>query len=155
MEKITVLAVTETQRQGRKGPYTIFNLEYSNAEGNISKASTFKEELGKALTENKGKQLTVDIHANNNGYMEVFAIEGVEVQQRSSGRGKYSPEDLARMDKRDKERQESIERQTALKSADADMNILTTITEIKSEQAFNELKDRRVSWNIKRLQEGK
>jgi hypothetical protein len=154
MEKFIAIGVSTTDKISNAGrPYTKYDIIYND---NL-KAGTIKKEFGDYIKNNIGKELQVELEKNNFGEMEIKVIEGVQVEQRGGGGGgrKWSAEDIARMDKREAEKKASIEMQTALKSADADMNILTTITEIKTEQEFNELKGRRVSWNIKRLQEDK
>jgi len=115
MESVKINAVERTEKQGKKGMYTIYGVTYN---GN-KKASTLKMEIGEHLAQNIDKMVNADIHANNNGYMEFFAVEGVEVKQKSGGGGfrKMSPEEQARIDKAMEAKRNGINRSVAMNNA--------------------------------------
>jgi len=119
MESVKINAVERTEKQGKKGLYTIYGITYN---GN-KKASTLKMEIGEHLAQNIDKMVNVDIHGNNKGYMEVFAVEGVQVAPKGGGGGyrKMSPEEQARIDKAMEQKRNGINAAVSLQEARAAM----------------------------------
>ena len=120
MESVKINGVEKTEKQGKKGMYTIYKVMYN---GN-RQASTIKKELGDYLASHLDQMVNADVKPNNNGYMEFMAVEGVEVKQSSGGgytRKPLSPEEQARIDKAIENKRNGINAAVALQEARAAM----------------------------------